>query len=280
MNVKTTSVARRAGMLPLLCALVTLATLRDAASRAEAHLDRSLASVDAEGTEFRVALPDGRTLRSRELVGAVLTLRSGLRLRIEAVEEEKDSRHGSVWLHDFAVQQSDGTWTNLCQSGPDGRRAGFPVPGRARADGTVAEAGPGVFELTCTGGAQGKCVRFGYHPWERGPDGRSLRDLYNACIRMVRADYGGDGQGTTRDGTLIDPYDDWKIQTPDMLEGQDFEAAWGPEGAVCVRHVRIKENVSPEELVRRCPQLQGRTGPACTEEFGRAHGALLFNRSR
>src|SRR5436309_1412359 len=83
--------------------------------------------------------------------------------------------------------------------------------------------------------------------------------------RMVRADYGGDGHGTTRDGMLIDIYDAWRIQTPDLREGQDFEAGWSPEGAVCVRHVRVKENVSLEELERLHPRLKGRTGTACTE---------------
>jgi hypothetical protein len=123
----------------------------------------------------------------------------------------------------------DGTWASFCLVGPDGRRAGFPVPGRATADGMVAEAEPGVFELTCTGGAQAKCVRFGYRPWETGPDGRPMRVLYNACVRMVRADYGGDGHATTRDGMPIDIYDAWKIQTADLREGHDLEAA-SPEG--------------------------------------------------
>src|SRR6202162_534078 len=38
----------------------------------------------------------------------------------------------------------------------------------------------------------GKCVRYGYHPWEQAPDGRPMRDYYDACVRMVRADYCGD----------------------------------------------------------------------------------------
>jgi ADYC domain len=98
------------------------------------------------------------------------------------------------------------------------RRVSFPVPGRATAHGTVAAAEPGVFELTCTGGAQAKCVRVGYRPWETSTDGRPMRVLYNTCVRMMRADYGGDGHGTTRDGMLIDVYDAWKIQTPDLQE--------------------------------------------------------------
>ena len=29
----------------------------------------------------------------------------------------------------------------------------------------MTEAGPGVFEISCTAGAQAKCIRFGYRPW-------------------------------------------------------------------------------------------------------------------
>jgi hypothetical protein len=46
------------------------------------------------------------------------------------------------------------------------------------------------------------------------------------------------------------------------------------------RHVRIRENTSLGELEQRYPRLQGRTGPAWDEAFGRRHGAILFNRSR
>jgi hypothetical protein len=260
--------------------LATLVTLGGFAPEVDAQLARGAASVEVDGTQFKVTLPNGRVLRSPELVGAVLDLRSGLRVRIDAVEEDRDSRGGPLWLHTLSMRHADGTWANFCNLGPDGRRAGFPVPGRATAHGTVAEAEPGVFELTCTGGAQAKCVRFGYRPWETGPDGRPMRVLYNACVRMVRADYGGDGHGTTRDGMLIDIYDAWKIQTADLQEGQDFEAGWSPEGAVCVRHVRVKENVSLQELERLHPRVKGRTGAVCTEDFARAHGALLFNRSQ
>ena len=279
MGVETKRMAsRRRWLAPgIVAALVTMGGFAPAV---DAQLAPGAASVDVEGTQFKVTLPDGRVLRSPELVGAVLALRSGLRVRIDAVDEDRDSRGGPLWLHTLSVQHADGTWASFCLVGPDGRRAGFPVPGRATADGMVAEAEPGVFELTCTGGAQAKCVRFGYRPWEMGPDGRPMRVLYNACVRMVRADYGGDGHGTTRDGMPIDIYDAWKIQTADLQDGHDFEAGWGPEGAVCVRHVRVKDNVSLAELERLHPRLKGRTGAVCTEDFARAHGALLFNRSQ
>ena len=268
------SSTRRAASVLASTVLGALTVTSPLVSRAEAESARGPLMVDVDGTQFRVTLRDGRILQSVDLVGAVLGLPSGARVRIEAVEE----RDG-VWLHTFSAQRTDGTWANICRLGPDGRRAGFPIAGHATEDGTLAEAAPGVFEITCTAGAQGKCVRFGYRPWETSPDGRSMRPLYNACIRMVRADYGGQGDGTTRDGVLIDIYDDLKIQTAELIDGQDFEAAWTSEGAVCVRHVRVRERVSLEELERRYPRLQGRTGAACTEEFARARGALLFNRS-
>jgi hypothetical protein len=239
-------------------------------------------SVEADGSEFKAILSDGRTLRSRDLVGATLVIAikgQGIRVRIDAVERDPDARNGTVWLHTLSGQTAGGAWQNLCDAGPDGRRQGFPIAGRPRADGMLEPAEPGVFELACTSGALGKCVRFGYLPWA-GPDESRLRGLYNACIRMVRADYCGDGTATTKDGQQIDIYDDHRIQTPENVAAMDFEAGWSADGAVCVRHVRVKENVSLESLVAACPRLKDRVGPTCSEETARRLGARLFNRSR
>jgi hypothetical protein len=136
----------------------------------------------------------------------------------------------------------------------------------------------------------GKCVRFGYHPWQTrnlpqpvshhdGEPVPSQLDLFNTCIRMVRADYGGDGTGTTRNGMLIDLYDDYGIQAPDFDHRMTFEAGWTQDGAVCVSHPRVKENISLGEIAARWRRLAGRTGASCTEETARSLGALLFNRS-
>jgi hypothetical protein len=238
-------------------------------------------SVEADGSEFKAILSDGRTLRSRDLVGATLVIAikgQGIRVRIDAVERDPDARNGTVWLHTLSGQTADGAWKNLCDAGPDGRRQGFPIAGRPRPDGMLEPAEPGVFELACTSGALGKCARFGYPPWA-GPDGSQLRGLYNACIRMVRADYCGDGTATTKDGQQIDIYDDYRIQTPENVPAMDFEAGWSADGAVCVRHVRVKENASLESLVAACPRLKDRVGPVCSEEAARRFGAKLFNRS-
>ena len=77
----------------------------------------------------------------------------------------------------------------------------------------------------------------------------------------------------------IDLYDDSGVQKPDNSAIDAFEAGWTPGGAVCVHHVRVKENTTLAELEALYPALRGRTGAVCTEEFARAHGAILFNRS-
>jgi len=229
-----------------------------------------VSSIAVEGTEFVVALSDGSSLRSKDLVGAVVNVRfegQPARVRIAAVERDPDDRSGSVWLHTLEQQDDDGTWTNLCTAGPDQRRQGFPL----RVD--------GVLEFSCSSGALAKCVRFGYRPWAMATDGSSLAPLHAACVRMVRGDYGGDGLSWTNDGMRIDVYDPVGIQTPDMNPTQTFEAGWSPEGAVCVHHVRVKENVTLSDLEARYPRLKDRTGVVCTEEFARTRGATVFNRS-
>jgi hypothetical protein len=103
---------------------------------------------------------------------------------------------------------------------------------------------------------------------------------HEACVRMLRADYCGDGRSWTRDGTLIDIWDDDGIQKPDTLADPtfSFEAGWGPEGAVCVARTRIPEKLTLPEISTMCPRLED--APRCHETSARAAGALLFNRSR
>lgn len=247
-----------------------------------------LQSLEVVGTHFKATLSDGRVLDSAQLVGATLTVAGatgGAKIRIDAVEPDpllatqSKTSFDTVLLHSFSVQGADGEWKNLCEAGPDGRRQGFPIAGRARGDGTIAPAEPGVFELTCTGGAQGKCVRFGYRPWETRDGAPSTQALYDACIRLVRADYSGDGRGTTRNGQPIDIYDFNGVQAPGNDPTHEFEAGFSPAGAVCVRHVRVRENTSLDALDAEAPRLKGRTGEICTEEFARANGAILFVRS-
>lgn len=226
-----------------------------------------------EDLDLVLRLSDGTVLRGDGLVGLTLSAgrdKSEIEIRIDdTVHEGRLANRGITFYRMSVKNPATGASQPLCEVDPDGERAAFAFP-----DGT------GGFSITCTSGAEGKCILFGYLPWET-KDGVSLRDLHRACIHMLRADYGGDDHPTTRNGTAVNVYDRLGIQHPDPAPGMAFEAAWGPDGAVCVSHTRIADNISLEELAERYPKLRGRLGPhVCSEEFMRADPrALLFNQS-
>ncbi len=107
------------------------------------------------------------------------------------------------------------------------------------------------------------------------PNGDVAEPYYQACVRLVRADYGGDGVGHTRNGTPIDLFDRVGIERDEPGPGMTLEAAFGPDGAVCVAHPRLSGLTSLEALAQRYPALAGHLGAACDEH---APG-LLFVRS-
>jgi ADYC domain-containing protein len=236
-------------------------------------------SLQVAGTEFHVTAVDGSSLRSADLVGAVLEADDdGGRLvtvRIEAVRPDPSDAEGDIWLHEFSVLDiRTSAWAPLCVPAPDGTTGGFPLSGRWTPDGRHLADGQ-KFMLTCASGAVGKCVRFGCKPW-REVAAESLWDYHQACVRLLRADYGGDGTPYTLDGTQIDLFDRLSIQQPEPKPGGlTFEAAWGADGALCVRRTRIPEVLSSDELVIRYPRLGGNVGADCSE----ASPALLRNRS-
>src|SRR5271166_6738434 len=59
----------------------------------------------------------------------------------------------------------------------------------------------------------------------------------------------------------------------------EFEAGFGPDGAVCVHHVRVKENATLAGVEASSSRLKGRVGETCDEALARQAGALVFVRS-
>ncbi|MEO6277415.1 ADYC domain-containing protein [Roseateles sp.] len=235
------------------------------------------APLRAEGTEWVLQAPGG-SLRSADLVGAELRLAGGAVLRIDSAQRVSDGGARSWWAHELSVQTDLQGWKPLCAPHSDGTHYAVVLPGREQADGSLADE-PASYAVSCTSGALAKCLRMGYEPWQTTPQGASMRGTYNACLRMVRADYGGHGLAYTENGRQIDVYDTQGVQQADMLPGQAFEAGWSESGAVCVHHVRVAHKLTLAELESLYPTLRGRVGEVCTEAFARAHGALTFNRS-
>jgi hypothetical protein len=236
----------------------------------------------AEGSEWVVTLQDGSRLRSRDLIGAELQLEGGTVLRLDAAEQLGEPVGRRWWAHELSVRQPGGNWQPLCPPHSDGTHYAVVLPGRQLADGSLADD-PAAYAISCTTGALAKCLRFGYRPWHdqfaSSPKAATARATFNACVRMVRADYGGRGEATTENGHLIDVYDDQGIQRADRLADQTFEAGWDEYGAVCVHHPRVAAHVTLAALEQANPRLRGKVGEACTEARARELGARVFNRS-
>ena len=260
-------------------ATASIVSLAAAGSPATVGVPITAPALAVEGTSFVLRNLDGTELGSPQLVGAELDLGAGVTVRIDAVRTDPGDSSGETMLHALSTRRADGAWVPLCEPDAEGKREGFPVPGRWDEAGRY-HADAGHFALTCTSGAQAKCVRFGYKPWKPAPDGASLVPLYEACVRMVRADYCGDGVATTREGTQIDVYDRHGVQRPESGPELRFEAGWSPTGAVCVAHTRIPQNLTLDQLRASCPRLAAALGEGCTEASAEKLGAVLFNRSR
>ena len=256
--------------VPALAFGVGLATVLAIAAPAAASAQEALT---AAGTEFVLTTPAGRTLRSADLVGATLNIAANgkqVEITLKSVEEDRHSVRGRVLLHHFLVKDEAGGQVDMCAPDADGHSLGLPVPN-----------GHGGFDLTCTSGAVGKCIRWGYRPWEEQPGGPPLAALHQACVHMARADYGGDSRATTREGITIYWCDRFGLDHCREDAPFAFEAAWGQNGAICVARPRIPENVSLGQLAERYPRLKSHLGPAgCSMDSAmRDPMALLFNRS-
>ncbi|MEZ4452857.1 MAG: ADYC domain-containing protein [Nannocystaceae bacterium] len=138
-----------------------------------------------------------------------------------------------VWLYTADVRESGGAWEPLCIDAEGGATEAILI-GHAW-DPATGERLPdldGTVTFACRGAALAKCIEWGYRPWAELA-GVSLRDFHQACTRMVRADYCGDGIAHTLTGTPIHVLDTLDIQIVDPNYTYAVEAEWGPDGAVC-----------------------------------------------
>jgi len=229
------------------------------------------------GSSIEIVDAAGHLHAGLGLAGLELTLGdNGPRLRIVSVIDAG----AGVLLHEIEALHPAGGWANVCEPDRDQRRLALFIEGYDLPDGRqVREAGR--VSITCSAGVQGKCLRAGYHPWDESRGPGTGQALFQACTRMFRADYCGDGIGWTRNGMPVDIFDVHGIQQAADPATWPLEAAWGPDGAVCVHHTRVLQRGTMAALLAHCPRLaEPPVGKGCTEAVARGlPGALMFIRS-
>jgi hypothetical protein len=237
-----------------------------------------------KGTQLIVTKADGTKVTGAKLAGATIVGvgpdGSDEYFKIVDVEKDPYDPAGERYLYSFLAQNASGEWVNPCLPDDHGVAKGFPIAGTWDTQGRHLESDR--FSITCTYAPMGKCVRWGYAFWKNAPDGTPLWDYYQACYRMVRADYCGNGRTHTADGMHIDLFDRKGMQKPDDTLPLEFEAAWSPEGALCVAHTRIPR-WKLADLQQECPEkLKGRLGDASRCNYRammKDPRALIFNKS-
>ncbi|XQQ07233.1 MAG: ADYC domain-containing protein [Leptolyngbya sp. IPPAS B-1204] len=192
------------------------------------------------------------SFKGKSLIGATLntTDEQGRPQTLKIVNVERDFRDHDLYLYTVLRQQSHNSqWQNLCQPDRNGRIQAIPLSGQWDKAGNHLDNGQITF--ACTNSVLVKCLRLGYKPWQQ-VNGQSLRDYHQACTRMLRADYCGNGIAHTQEGTPIDVYDRLNIQRATPNSGMVFEAAWSPGGAVLLHRTRYPDSL--KQLQQECPQ--------------------------
>ncbi|MBY0371767.1 hypothetical protein K2X33_13875 [bacterium] len=182
-------------------------------------------------------LPDGRLKNSSkpyELRG--LTNKEGL--IFIRLDEPKLAANSSLWLYVPQYRTSpEKDWANLCAASREGLVSAVLIPGYWDRGGAYHDSLEKI-SIGCLSGATGKCPYWGYVPWKTHK-GTSLKEFFVACVRMVRADYFGNGQAHTRAGAPIGIKDRLDFYHPPIPKEMLEEATWNEKGAVIVRKSRV-----------------------------------------
>ena len=185
----------------------------------------SLNGTSLNGTSLNGTSLNGTSLNGTSLNGSTWTGTASngatINLRIDsATQGDVDT-----WFYGVSYQTDDG-WASLCGLDTDGSEIqAIAVPGVWGTSATYSGSST-LFTWACRHKTIAKCVELGYKPW----DGAS--DQMASCVRLLRADYCGDGTSYTLDGTLLNLYDAGGIQAD--TEDWPLEAEWTPAGARCV----------------------------------------------
>lgn len=107
----------------------------------------------------------------------------------------------------------------------------------------VASARPNTVYIACKRGAAGEIalqdLGYGFRPWELG------LDAFTGAMRMLRADYCGDGKAWTEFGQPLTYSDKWNIGAG--FQGHT-DAAWGLNGALCIGGESLRAGFTYDDI--------------------------------
>lgn len=214
----------------------------------------AISKVTLQGTELSGRLAGGKHIHGKGFEGVqlpgVLEDGSTLPITIDSIDASANKTDKDVSRMQVSYHTKDGH-RPLCGLDQDGD----PIPAiplSGRPDTNIGAPGgggwvqdPSAMTFACEGYVLAKCVDLGYKPWREGKvctkkggcETISLAGYHQACTRMLRADYCGDGKSHTVDGVAIGMYDAFGIR----LDGNDWplEAEWTAGGARCAAQPRV-----------------------------------------
>jgi len=205
-------------------------------------------------------------------------------LRIQGIGQEAPP-DDDVWEYQV-MWSAGGDWQPLCVDVNGNSVPAIPVNGiwdhrRGVPGGGAKINDPSSFTFACEGmGAVAKCVfPIGYKPW-KSVNGVSLDRWHQACVRLIRADFCGDGTPYTVNGQRVNLYDGVGVQqdTRDWL----IEAEWDENGARCFNPVNRSHWFVPcfnDRALAACgAPIDFQSGPdSCNPQLGLFGCALLMD---
>ena len=217
-----------------------------------------------KGAELTAKLDDGKT------VG----------LRVDSVTKGTSKANKDIYYYLVSYPTQSG-YRPLCGLDPQGQ----PVPAiplRGRWDYRQGVAGGGdhindsdSFTFACVGHVLAKCAEAGYKPWrdmlicikKEGCKKVNMAQHHQACTRLLRADYCGDGTSHTINNKDVNMYDALGLRTDSEEWG--FEAEWDAKGAICADTTRL-----PNTTLKCAAQLNE---SSCGSPNNFTNGTVLFS---
>jgi ADYC domain-containing protein/pentapeptide repeat protein len=215
------------------------------------------------------------TLSGTAMVNSLwnVTLSNGKTTKIQITSAATGAAPNTdVWMYGVNIQTDQG-FIPMCGSGILAIAVnGTFNNGQGVTGGGSFTASTTSFTFGCRGAAIAKCVEWGYKPWKT-VSSVNLTNHHVACTRMVRADYCGNGNSYTINGTAIDLYDALAIQAD--TAAWKIEAEWTANGARCIKNSTYTRGYVLLATVPSC--LAAITTTSCGQLSDFSSGALLMD---